>query len=160
MRRGTMVTAAGLLTALFPGAGAHAIDVPAYGVITISNDGLGVTAQWTYDPAFWFCYTQITGPFHAPTLVTVTCLPAQGGSFVCPLMVLTTQTSGLAARAGGRARCTTTVETPIISGINSAQRTGNLGRVVSLECSAYGGEYPLVPPYTVSCTQPGLPENV
>lgn len=139
---------------------AHATDVPAYGSITITNQGTGVAAEWTYDPQLWDCGTDIVGPFNAPTSVIVTCVAKTQESpvdFTCPLMVLTVHTQGLAARAGGRAKCTGTLDTGVISGINSAQRNGNLGRAAAVTCTAYTNSVALIPPYTVTCAEPGLP---
>jgi hypothetical protein len=140
---------------------AQAVDIPAYGTITITNNGTGAVPTWTYDSALWTCTTEFEGQFTAPTAVTVRCVPNgddSGQPFICPLMVLTTHTGGLAARAGGRVHCRDSgLDTGIISGVNSAQRSGNLGRADWIECAAYGGGVPLIPPYTVTCNEPGLP---
>jgi hypothetical protein len=131
--------------------------IPAYGVITIANDGTGAVPVWTYDAALWSCSTEIQGQYTAPTAVIVTCRASEGTSFGCPLMILTTQTGGPAARAGGRVSCTyTTLDTGIIGGFNSAQRTGSLGRALWIECAAYS-DIPLIPPYAVTCNEPGPP---
>src|SRR3954462_3092744 len=71
------------------GTPAQAVDVPAYGIITISNQGLGFGPTWTYDPAFWLCTTEVQGQFNAPTAVVVTCRAYEGFSFNCPHMILT-----------------------------------------------------------------------
>lgn len=141
---------------------AEAADIPAYGTITITNDGLGAVPAWTYDPQLWDCRTEVSGPFNAPSAVTVTCYArvAEGLSFNCPLMILTAHTKGLAARAGGRARCTSSLDTGVISGVNTAQRTGSLGHAGSIACTAYTNAVALIPPYTVSCSEPGLPTFV
>lgn len=135
---------------------AQAVDVPAYGVITITSDGVGVVPTWTYDPALWACRTDVVGNFFAPTEVTVTCDADQGQSFICPVMILTTQTRG--GRAGGSASCTGSLDTGIVSGIDQRTARGNLGRAYSVRCRAYGGGLPMTPPYTITCSEPGLPE--
>ncbi len=138
-----------------------AADIPAYGTITIADDGLGFTVASTYDAAVWTCTTEVEGQFTAPTAVTVECDPnEQIQTFNCPLMVLSVTTGGLGAQAGGRATCTSSLDTGIISGANNARRTGNLGHAYSVRCRAYGPgglEGILVPPYTVKCAEPGLP---
>ena len=137
---------------------AHAVDVPAYGLITISNSGTGFVVAATYDDSVsWSCETTVQGQFTAPTAIIETCFAYQGTSFTCPLMVLTVHTGAPVSRAGGRASCTSQLDTGIISGANSAQRTGDLGRALKIVCTAYGGSVPLVPPYTVTCDEPGLP---
>jgi hypothetical protein len=140
------------------GAPAQAVDVPAYGVITITNQGTGfVPPTWTYDPAFWACNTTVEGQFNLPTAITVKCRASEGMSFNCPRMILTVHTEGLASRAGGRAGCTYNyLDTGIISGVNTAQLTGDLGHALWVECTAYS-DTPLIPPYTVTCNEPGLP---
>ena len=156
MRRATTATV--LLTVLAVTTPARAAAIPAYGVITITNDGFGAVPTTTYDPATWTCSTEFFGQFNAPTAITVTCDPIdQSATFVCPLMVVTTHTKGAAARAGGRASCTRSLDTGIVSGINTAQRRGDLGPVVVVTCTAYGDTVPLIPPYTVTCSEPGLP---
>jgi hypothetical protein len=145
-------------TVVVIGTPAHAVDVPAYGVITITDPGMGTgfTTTWTYDPAFWSCNTVVDGQFNLPTAVTVNCRASEGMSFNCPRMILTTHTEGLASRAGGRAACTFSLDTGIISGANTAQRTGDLGHAAWVSCTAYS-DTPLIPPYTVTCNEPGLP---
>lgn len=158
---GLLVTAVALTTTGAGPAGAAAV-VPAYGAITIADDGTGFTVATTYDPVLWDCRTEVEGQFNAPTAVKVTCTPndQEGQEFNCPLMVLTTTTGGLGARAGGRAACTGSLDTGIISGANTAQRTGNLGNAYRVLCRAYGPgglEGILIPPYAVKCAEPGLP---
>ncbi|HWL34856.1 MAG TPA: hypothetical protein VNQ77_01560 [Frankiaceae bacterium] len=151
----TLVVATASVVAI--GTPAQAVDVPAYGVITITDDGTGFVPAWTYDPALWSCSTEVEGQFNAPTAVIVTCRASEGMSFICPRMVLTTHTAGFVARAGGRATCTyDSLDTGIISGFNAAQRTGDLGRALWVKCAAYS-DIPLIPPYTVTCNEPGLP---
>jgi len=122
---------ASLTFALLPFAAAtpaEAATIPAYGTIRIANDGLGAVPTWTYDPAFWDCGTRFDGQFTAPSAVTVTCNALDGDGeplFHCPLMVLTVRTSGPAARAGGAASCTTSINTGVINGVNAATRVGN-----------------------------------
>ena len=158
MRRGTTLLLAALVTAATPGTSARAaLEVPAYGVITITNDGLGAVPVWTYDSELWSCRTEILGPYLAPREVAVSCTPAQGLRFACPLMVLTVQTRGAGARAGGHASCTYTLDTGVLHGVATARLSGNLGPVRVLRCSAYSVDVPLVPPYTVTCGEPGLP---
>jgi hypothetical protein len=148
------VTTAGVVAIGTP---AQAVDVPAYGIITITNQGTGFNATWTYDPALWLCGTTVEGQFNAPTAVIVRCRASEGMSFNCPRMILTVHTEGLAARAGGRATCTyNSLDTGIISGINTAQMTGDLGQALWVECTAYS-DIALLPPYTVTCNEPGLP---
>ena len=150
---GTVIALTGLLAAP-----AEATDVPAYGSITISNPGTGFTVQSTYDPVLWGCSTTVYGQFTAPLEIDVSCAAPfqEGDRMVCPLMILTVHTA-VAGRAGGRAYCSGGLDTGIISGSNTAQRTGNLGVARSVTCIAYGGGVPLVPPYTVTCNEPGLP---
>jgi hypothetical protein len=148
--------AVAIAMAVADGRPAEAVDVPAYGIITITNHGTGFVPTWTYDPAFWLCTTEVQGQFNAPTAVVVTCRASEGFSFSCPHMIVTTHTEGLAARAGGRATCTSTLDTGIISGVNTAEREGDLGHVFSVVCTAYS-DIPLIPPYTVTCNEPGLP---
>ena len=139
---------------------ADAATIPAYGTIRIADDGLGVQPTWTYDSLTWDCGTEIEGQFQAPTAVVVTCQWAAGDGetpFHCPLMLLTTRTSGLAARAGGAAECTSSITTGVISGVNVAQRSGNLGLAYQVTCTAYVNSLVLVPPYEVTCSEPGLP---
>lgn len=139
---------------------AEAASVPAYGTIRIANDGAGLTPTWTYDPVTWRCQTEVDGLYHAPSAVTVTCryVMEDGGSpFFCPLMVLTDRTSGATARAGGRATCTTSIDTGVISGVDTATRQGHLGHAYTITCTAYVGSLTLVPPYEVTCSEPGLP---
>ena len=154
---GRLIMAASLTSALLVSAApAHAVDVPAYGTITITNDGLGAVPTWTYDPALWSCRTEFTGVYVAPTVVTVTCVAYQSSAFVCPLMVLTTSTRG--GRAGGSASCTTSIDTGMVRGFDSRTVSGNLGRAYRVRCQAYGDEAGgLIPPYTVTCAEPGLP---
>jgi hypothetical protein len=142
---------------------ARAADIPAYGVITIADSGTGFLPTWTYDPATWTCRTTVEGQFPAPTAVTVACDSTQDLSFACPLMVLTTHTGSPAARAGGQATCqawsgtSRSLDTGMVSGENTALRSGDLGGAASVECRAYGGGVPMIPPYAVTCNEPGLP---
>ncbi|MDQ1711321.1 MAG: hypothetical protein QOE45_771 [Frankiaceae bacterium] len=159
-RLGTLLAAAVVVAAGLLAPPAQAADIPAYGSITISDDGTGFVPVWTYDPALWDCSTEVVGPFQAPSAVTVTCRApglAEQSAFGCPLMILTTHTSGLAARAGGRAECTTSIDTGVISGVNTAVRSGNLGHAEAITCTAYTNSVALIPPYSVTCNEPGLP---
>lgn len=154
-------TAAFLLALLQPVAPAEAAVLPAYGTITIRDDGLGVGAKlvWTYDDALWSCGTESDGPWYAPLshLVRCTARLAEGGpTFACPLMVLTAR-AGLGGRAGGRASCTRTLDTSVVTDESHEVRYGNLGAAPSVECAAYGGGLPLRPPYAVTCAEPGAP---
>lgn len=157
MRRGTLTLCAALLV-IAPATPATAADIPAYGVITIADHGLGAVPTWTYDPALWTCSTTIDGAYLAPSAITVTCdSNLEVSPFGCPLMVLTVETYLPTSHAGGRASCTRTLDTGMVSGTNTARVTGNLGRANVIVCRAYGRGYPLLPPYSVTCAEPGLP---
>lgn len=155
MRRLGLLAAAGvLLTA--PGAVA-APEVPAYGGITISDYGLGPHGYWTYDGVLRCGTTTegLGGVTH--TSVTVRCrVLDQGGlgaGLTCPLMVLSRSSL---APVGARATCSRQIGIGVGRGTETTQ--GDLGRVTtSIECAAYVTTGFLVPPYTVSCLEPGLP---
>lgn len=139
-------------------AAARAVTVPAYGTITIRNPGLGPQVTSTYDKAFWDCKTEIDGLFDAPEAVHVRCTPLQTGiSFGCPFMVVTVVTGTSASQAGGKATCTSSIDTGVISGVNTARVFGDLGAAPSVTCTAYVNDLTLIPPYDVTCFDPGLP---
>jgi hypothetical protein len=135
-----------------PGAAARA-DVPAYGTVTISDAGLGLRTTWSYEVAVT-CRTEIRGPGGVPQAVRVRCKPDEGApSLSCPLMMVTRTTLTV---VGARSSCHTTVDMGVgTSGTTSA----NLGHVdVEIVCEAYVDNGVLVPPYTVTCAEPGLPD--
>ena len=137
---------------------AGATTVPAYGTITIRNAGLRPEIVSTYDRTFWDCDTTFDGLFDAPVAVTVTCTPLQTGiSFGCPFMVVTVVTGTSASQAGGKATCTSSIDTGVISGVNTARVFGDLGAAPSVTCTAYVNDLTLIPPYDVTCFDPGLP---
>ena len=143
-----------LLSALAPAA--HAVDVPAYGVITITDAGTGPHVSWTYDGVL-DCRSGVQGPGGVPQVIKVSCYAGQSvATFNCPNMILTTTTNG-GGVAGGRATCGTTFDTGVVAN-STATRSGNLGHVYyTIECTAYVDAGVLVPPYTVTCDEPGLP---
>ena len=127
-------------------------DVPAYGSITISDQGFGPRATWTYDGVL-DCRSAIQGPGGLAQIVTVTCYAIQSPlSFNCPLMIVTRVTATV---VGARARCGRTLDMGVgTTGAASA----NLGHVdVAITCEAYMDFGVLVPPYSVTCNEPGLP---
>ena len=149
------VAAAAAVTAVtFVGMpGASAQDVPAYGIITISDQGLGPRTTWTYD-GLLDCRSETVGPGGLPQIVTVTCYASQSEvvGLNCPLMIVTRVTASV---VGARARCGSTLDMGI--GTTGAA-TANLGHVsVAIVCEAYMDFGVLVPPYTVTCNEPGLP---
>jgi hypothetical protein len=140
------VTSVGL-----PGASAET-DVPAYGSITISDAGLGPRASWTYDGVL-DCGTQEQGPGGVPQVIRVTCYATQSPvSMNCPLMIVSRVTLTV---VGARATCGSTLDMGVgTTGAASA----NLGHVsVAVVCEAYMDVGVLVPPYSVTCDEPGLP---
>jgi hypothetical protein len=151
------ITTALMLTgAVVVAPAARATDVPAYGIITISDAGAGLHVTWTYDEVMGCSYTT-SGPGGLPQEVTVSCYAGQSiTTFNCPNMVLTTTTNG-GGIAGGRASCGGTFDTGVV--VNStASRSGNLGHVYDfIECVAYVDSGVLIAPYTVTCNEPGLP---
>jgi hypothetical protein len=135
------------------GAGATTV-VPAYGVITITDDGLGPRATWTYDGVLDCTFTT-QGPGGVPAQATVVCSRGQEISVAelnCPLMIVSRTTATV---VGARASCDRTLDMGVgTSGAASA----NLGNVTySIVCEAYVDAGVLVPPYTVTCNEPGLP---
>lgn len=134
-----------------PGGTARA-DVPAYGSITISDAGLGPRWTWTYD-GLLSCDSQVQGPGGVPQVITVTCYAGQSSvSLNCPLMIVSRTTLTV---VGARATCGSTLDMGVgTSGAASA----NLGHVsVAIVCAAYVNYGVLVPPYSVTCNEPGLP---
>ena len=155
-RLGRSVSAATAAIALtfvgMPGASA-ATDVPAYGNITISDQGLGPRPTWTYD-GLLDCKWWVEGPGGVPQVVTVTCYVTQYTpvSLTCPLMVVTRTTLTV---VGARARCGSTLDMGVGT---SGAASGNLGHVtIGIICEAYVDFGVLVPPYSVTCNEPGLP---
>lgn len=137
-------------------ASAHATvtTVPAYGSITISDPGTGPRASWTYDGSF-DCNFSTTGPGGAASTATVTCTISQNVegvvAFNCPLMILSRSTL---TAVGARASCDSTLDMGIGT---SGTAFANLGRLdFSIICEAYDVGV-LVPPYSVTCDEPGLP---
>jgi hypothetical protein len=127
-------------------------DVPAYGSITISDQGLGPRTTWTYDDLL-DCGSTSDGPRGVPQIITVTCYADQSPlSFSCPLMIVTRTTSTV---VGARATCGSTLDMGVgTSGVALA----NLGHVsFAIICEAYVDVGVLVPPYSVTCNEPGLP---
>jgi hypothetical protein len=128
-------------------------DVPAYGTITITDPGTGPRATWTYD-GLLDCGWDVSGTGGVPQTIRVFCtVPQEGGlSLSCPLMVVSRVTLSV---VGARAACGSTVDMGVGT---SATTTANLGHVYrQIECAAYVDYGVLVPPYTVTCTEPGLP---
>jgi hypothetical protein len=141
---------------LVPVPSATAASVPAYGTIVIRDDGLGARATTTYELPTWRCRTSSGESPTLPSWVRVECFPRETIAFACPLMVLTVRTLGT-GRAGGKVTCTSTVDLGIVSGTDLRSTAAALGPVPSIRCDAYGGDLPLVPPYEVTCAEPGLP---
>lgn len=137
-----------------PGASAEP-DVPAYGSITITDAGLGPRVTWTYD-GLLDCDWAAQGPGGVPQIVTVTCYAGQSAvSLNCPLMIVSRTTLSV---VGARATCGSTLDMGVgTSGAASA----NLGHVsFGIVCEAYMDFGVLVPPYSVTCNEPGLPAGV
>lgn len=149
-------TAALAALLLVPVPSATAAPVPAYGTIVIRDDGLGARATATYAPPMWRCPTSFGESPTAPSWVRVECFPIETVEFACPLMVLTVRTLGT-GRAGGRVRCTRALDAGIASGDDVRSASADLGAAPSIVCEAYGGSLPLLPPYEVTCSEPGLP---
>jgi hypothetical protein len=129
--------------------------VPAYGVITISDEGFGPHVTWSYESGVDLdCTSSWTGPNGVPQVVTVRCAVAQttGPIFDCPLMIVSRTTDSV---VGARASCDDTLEMGVgTTGTSSA----NLGPITdALTCAAYVDAGVLVPPYSVTCDEPGLP---
>ncbi len=133
--------------------GAHATsDVPAYGSITITDEGFGPRATWTYD-GILSCSFSSNGPAGVASSAKVTCDVGEGSlSLNCPLMIVSRTTLTV---VGARATCGSTLDMGVgTSGAASA----NLGHVYpSLVCEAYVDYGVLVAPYSVTCNEPGLP---
>ena len=137
---------------------AAATTVPAYGTITIRDDGLGARVTWTYAPPLWDCAFHTKGTQETPYAITATCtsLRFETLDHACPVMVVTARTA-LKGRAAGRAECTRAVDTRMAHGDDLAVAGADLGPAPSVVCTAYGDNLPLVPPYEVTCGEPGLP---
>ncbi|HVF04410.1 MAG TPA: hypothetical protein VNA20_06195 [Frankiaceae bacterium] len=132
--------------------GASAQDVPAYGTITIIDQGFGPRATWTYDGVL-SCYFSTNGPAGVASIARVFCNAMQSPvSLNCPLMIVTRTTLTV---VGARARCGSTLDMGVgTSGAASA----NLGHVdVGITCEAYVVYGVLVAPYSVTCNEPGPP---
>ncbi|HEU0131029.1 MAG TPA: hypothetical protein VFQ85_08570 [Mycobacteriales bacterium] len=154
--------AAVALVATAGAAPAQAQDVPAWGSITITDNGIrGIVATNTYEDAdrlVWDCETTThSGVGGAVDRVTVTCLPnPQAATFACPEMVLSVATRG--GTAGGQASCNAarTLDSGVMSGFAVSQPlAADLGRVTAITCVAYVNYGALVPPYSVTCAEPG-----
>ncbi len=155
IRFGRRVAAAAAVIAVtcvgMPGASA-AQDIPAYGSITITDAGLGPRATWTYD-GLLSCSSATQGPGGVPQIVTVSCYAGQSAvSLNCPLMIVSRTTLTV---VGARATCGTTLDMGVGT---SGAASGNLGHVsFAIVCEAYVDFGVLVPPYSVTCNEPGLP---
>jgi hypothetical protein len=128
-------------------------DVPAYGSITITDPGTGPRESWTYDGVL-DCTTYTRGPSGAPQSIKVTCNVSQGviSDLDCPLMVVSRWTQSV---VGARATCATTLDMGVGT---SGMAEANLGHVYdAITCEAYVNVGVLVPPYSVTCDEPGLP---
>jgi hypothetical protein len=132
--------------------GASAQDIPAYGSITISDEGFGPRATWTYD-GLLFCDFSSNGPGGVASIATVFCYAEQSGvSLNCPQMIVTRTTLTV---VGARAGCGGTLDMGVGT---SGAAAANLGHVdVGITCEAYVNYGVLVAPYSVTCNEPGLP---
>jgi hypothetical protein len=130
-------------------------ELSAEGTITISDAGFGPHTTWTYtDGVDLTCRSSWTGPNGVPQDIKVTCTPGQtlGQVFNCPLMAVSRATASF---VGARASCTDTLEMGVgTTGFASAD-LGPLG--AALTCEAYVQVGVLLPPYSVTCAEPGLP---
>lgn len=158
------VVAATLIGPVSPAA--QAADLPAYGVITVTDpgNGLGPRMHDTYDPVIWDCVNSSNWDGFVATFAQMKCTPnPQLATFNCPRMVLTTSTAGIVAAAGGKVECNGTfagrLDTGVVRGVDTATRSGDLGHVTAIVCKAYAdpAEIYLRPPYTITCNEPGLP---
>ncbi|MDQ1699712.1 MAG: hypothetical protein QOG34_1575 [Frankiaceae bacterium] len=134
---------------------AHATDtaVPAYGSITISDVGTGPRATWTYDGVL-DCVSSWTGPTGVPQSVKVECFLGQTvpAALGCPEMIVMRTTATV---VGARATCSRTLDLGVGT---TAATSADLGDVeYEIACEAYVDYGVLVPPYTVTCDEPGLP---
>lgn len=165
-RTGQAGLALAMLVLLAGGAPAHAEagrveDMPALGSITIEDDGLGPRATNSYeDPQheLWACETTLhSWVGGVATEVIVRCDPGQDVSFTCAEMVVSTTTRG--GTAGGTVSCNTarTLDTGVFTGFAFSERHANLGHATEITCRAYVDDRTLVPPYTVTCADPGPP---
>jgi len=132
---------------------AHAeTDVPAYGTITISDMGLGPRVTWTYD-GLLYCSSDMQGPGGVPQVIRVACYAGQSVvSLNCPLMVVTRTTLTV---VGARATCGSTLDMGVGTSGAAAANLGHVG--YAIVCEAYVDYGVLVPPYSVTCDEPGLP---
>lgn len=158
IRLGRRTAAAAAVVAMtvvgMPGASAEP-DVPAYGSITIVDEGFGPRATWTYD-GLLSCDFSTNGPAGVASIARVFCYAGQSAvSLDCPLMIVTRTTLTV---VGARARCGTTLD----MGVGTpGTASGNLGHVdVAITCEAYVDYGVLVAPYSVTCNEPGLPIDV
>lgn len=152
MRRTTVAAVA--LCAALPGAAtaSQTTRVPAYGGITITDNGFGPRATWTYDGVL-SCDWKVSGLGGIAQRVTVECLAVQSAlDLYCPRMVVTRMTATV---VGAKASCASTLDMGVgTSGTASA----HLGDVrYAITCVAYMDVGVLVPPYVVTCADPGLP---
>lgn len=115
---------------------AAATTLPAYGTIVIRDDGLGYRVTFTYAAPLWHCSFTTDNSQEVPYAITATCtsLRFETLDHACPLMVVTARTA-LKGRAAGRAECTRAVDTRMV----------------------HGDDLAVVPPYEVTCGEPGLP---
>lgn len=129
-----------------------ATPVPARGSITVADSGSGPAITAGYDSG-WACALATAGS--PPTSATGTCTPGPGAWWGCPAMTVST-TTAVTGAAGGRATCdgTSSVDTGVVSGTDTASLHGAAGNVVAIECTAYAGPSGvLVAPYSVTCTE-------
>ncbi len=135
--------------ALVPVGGATVI--PAYGSITIRDTGTGATISTTFTSPNWDCSSNV-GSFP----ITVTCEDiSETLDFNCPQMVVNASATGAVKGTG---RCTSSTSTGDVVASSGTAR-GNLGAAPLVRCTASGVEQQAIPipPYTVSCLEPGLP---
>ena len=129
--------------------------VPAYGTITISDPGTGVRATWSYDGLF-SCTFSTNGPAGFASTATVVCIPSNTETihFSCPAMIVSRSTLSV---VGARSSCERTLDMGVGT---SGSAEADLGPVdSSIVCEAYNVGV-LVPPYTVTCWEPGLPDAI
>lgn len=131
--------------------------VPAYGTITITDQGAGPEVTSLFDPVSWACDSTITGS--PPVEVVGECTPTNPDvNWTCPQMVVAAWTPVPTAAAGGRVTCdgSSDLDTGVVS-FGADYDIGNLGAVTTITCTAYAGPSGLLPPYTVQCGDPDRP---
>lgn len=155
MRTAVVGLALAVLGCGTPSASATTQYVPAYGFITISDQGFGPRATWSYEGVL-DCRFLADGPGGVPNVAAVVCDTTQnalGVVFSCPRMVVTRTTAGV---VGSRALCD---DDALDMGVGtSGLAFADLGLAQrSLRCEAYMDVGVLVPPYTVTCAEPSVP---